>query len=147
MWEFEHSVETTPDRDFVWRFWTDVSNWAFDASIEWIRLEGHFAAGTQGVTKSPGVDPMRWVLKEVEAGEQAIIEVALDGATLRFHWRFEDIDGGGTRITQRVSLSGANAELVARQAAPEFQRGIPQGMERLATEVKLAEQRLLRSAG
>jgi uncharacterized protein YndB with AHSA1/START domain len=147
MWEFEHSVKTTPDRDFVWRFWTDVNNWAFDTSIEWIRLEGPFASGTQGTTKSPGVDPMRWVLKEVEAGRRAVIEVALDGATLRFHWRFEDIDGGGTRITQRVSLAGANAELVARQAASEFERGIPQGMERLAAEVSLAEQRRPRSAG
>lgn len=147
MWEFEHSVETTPNRDFVWRFWTDVNNWAFDTSIEWIRLEGPFASGTQGVTKSPGVEPVRWVLKEVDDGEEAIIEMALADATLRFHWRFEDVAGGGTRITQRVTLTGANADTLARQAAPEFERGIPQGMERLAAEVRLAEQRRPSGAG
>ncbi|HEX8088118.1 MAG TPA: SRPBCC family protein [Blastocatellia bacterium] len=106
MWEFEHSVEMTPSRDFVWRFWTDVNNWAFDTSIEWVRLEGPFASGTVGVTKSPGIEPVRWVLKKVDAGKQAIIEMALADATLRFHWRFEDVTAGGTRITQRVTLTG-----------------------------------------
>ncbi|HVG22127.1 MAG TPA: SRPBCC family protein [Blastocatellia bacterium] len=140
MWDFEHSVEMTPSRDFVWRFWTDVTNWAFDTSVEWVRLEGPFASGTQGFTKSPHADPVQWVLREVESEKQAAIEMSLDGATLRFHWRFEDAPDGGTRVTQRATLTGANAEFFARQAAPEFERGIPLGMEKLAAEVRLARQ-------
>jgi hypothetical protein len=141
LWEFEHSVETTAKRDFAWGFWTDVSNWAFDTSIEWVRLEGPFVSGTKGVTKSPGVDPLHWVLSEVDAEKEAVVEMALPDATLRFHWRFEDISEGGTRINQRVTLTGANAEFYAQQVAADFERGIPEGMKRLATEIRLAEER------
>jgi len=35
MWSFEHSVECKADRDFTWRFWSDVNNWpAVDCSVE-----------------------------------------------------------------------------------------------------------------
>ncbi|HYP26355.1 MAG TPA: SRPBCC family protein [Blastocatellia bacterium] len=132
MWEFEHSVETKASRAFAWRFWTDVSNWAFDSSIEWVRLEGPFASGTMGETKSPGLDPVRWELKGVRAGEEAVVEMALPGATLRFHWRFEDTAERGTRITQRASLDGPAADDLVNQGVREFERGIPDGMRKLA---------------
>lgn len=133
MWEFEHSVETEAARAFAWRFWTDVSNWAFDSSIEWVRLDGPFASGTMGETKSPGLDPVRWELKGVRPEEEAVVEMALPGATLRFHWRFEDAPEGGTRITQRASLDGPAADDLIRQGAQEFERGIPEGMRKLAS--------------
>ena len=141
MWEFEHSVETTAGRDFAWAFWTDVTNWAFDTSIEWVRLEGPFASGTNGATKSPGLDPMYWALKEVQPEKEATVEMALDEAILLFHWRFDDLEQGGTRITQRLTLTGANAEMIARQGAQELERTIPLGMQRLASEITLAEER------
>jgi Polyketide cyclase / dehydrase and lipid transport len=147
MWEFEHSVETTARRDFAWSFWTDVANWAFDTSIEWVRLEGPFASGTKGATKSPGLDPMHWVLRDVQAEKQATVEMDLAEATLRFHWRFQDIEQGGTRIIQRVTLTGPNAEALAQQGAQELERGIPLGMQRLATEITLAEERQRQNAG
>ena len=140
MWEFQHSVETTAKRDFAWGFWTDVNNWAFDTSVEWVRLEGPFASGTRGATKSPGMDVVHWVLKEVQPEKKAIVEIALDEAALLFHWRFEDIAEGGTRITQRASLTGASADSFARQIAPEFEKGIPAGMDKLVTEIERAEQ-------
>jgi hypothetical protein len=141
MWDFRHSVETTAERDFAWGFWTDVTNWAFDTSVEWVRLEGPFASGTKGVTKSPGMDPVHWVLTEVQPEEEAIVEFDLGGATLQFHWRFEVLDGGGTRITQRASLRGANADSFEQQIAPEFERGIPAGMDKLVNEIERAQQR------
>jgi hypothetical protein len=141
MWEFEHSVETTAERDFAWNFWTNVANWAFDTSVEWVRLDGPFATGTRGETKSPGIDPVHWALKEVRAGEEAVIEIALGEATLQFHWRFEDLDQGGTRMTQRVTLSGSNTESLIRDFAPELEKGIPEGMRKLATEIARAEAR------
>jgi hypothetical protein len=141
MWEFEHSVETSAAREFAWSFWTDVSNWAFDTSIEWVRLEGPFASGTRGATKSPGLDPIHWVLRDVEAEKKATVEMELAEAILRFHWRFDDIEQGGTRIIQRVNLTGSNAELFIQQGAQELERGIPLGMQRLANEITLAEER------
>lgn len=138
MWDFQHSVETRARRDFVWAFWTNVDNWAFDSSIEWVRLYGPFASGTKGETKSPGLAPVGWVLDEVHAEKEAVIEMDLTEATLRFHWRFEDIAEGGTRITQHATLTGSNAESFVEQAAPMFEKGIPQGMQRLASEIEIA---------
>ncbi len=141
MWEFEHSVETQASRPFVWRFWTNVANWALDSSLEWVHLDGPFAAGTRGTTKSPGLDPMHWLLREVRPETGAIIEMALTEAVLSFHWRFEDVAGGGTRITQCLTLTGPNADSYVEQIAPEFEQGVPQGMRKLAHEVALAERR------
>jgi hypothetical protein len=141
MWEFEHSVETPASRDFAWRYWTDVANWAFDTSIEWVRLDGPFASGTAGATKSPGLDTVHWVLKDVRAEKEATVEMTFAEAIMRFHWRFEDLAQGGTRMTQRATLTGSNTESFIETIAPEFERGIPQGMQRLATEITLAEQR------
>lgn len=147
MWEFEHSVETRASRPFVWQFWTNVANWALDSSIEWVHLDGPFAAGTRGATKSPGLDPMHWLLKEVRPETDVIIEMDLPGAVLSFHWRFEDVTEGGTRITQRLTLAGSNADSYVEQIAPEFEQGIPHGMRKLAREVALAEQREQRGSG
>ena len=118
-----------------------MNNWYLDTSVEWVKLDGPFASGTKGATKSPGLDPVQWVLTEVQAGREALIEIALQEATLRFHWRFDDLTDGGTRMTQRASLTGANADSFARQIAQEFEKGIPMGMQKLASEVELAEQR------
>ena len=141
MWEFQHSVETTASRDFAWSFWTDVSNWAFDTSVEWVKLDGPFISGTKGTTKSPELDPVQWTLIEVESGKEAVIDIVLQETILRFHWRFEDLAQGGTRITQRASLTGANADFFAQQIAQDFEKGIPAGMCKLVTEIELAEQR------
>jgi hypothetical protein len=140
MWEFEHSVETAARREFAWKFWTNVDNWVLDTSVEWVRLSGQFATGSEGATKSPGLDPMNWILREVIPQQQATIEMPLDGATLLFEWRFEDTEPGGTLITQRVSFTGEKADSFAERVAPAFEAGIPQGMQRLAVEVELAEE-------
>jgi len=133
MWVFEHTVETAAPRAFAWRFWTDVSNWAFDSSIEWVRLDGPFAGGTKGATKSPGLAPVHWILRDVRAEEGAIVEFSLAEASLEFQWTFQEIVEGGTRITQRVTLAGPGADIFVEQAAKEFERGIPEGMRKLAT--------------
>ena len=141
MWEFQHAVETKAKRDFAWGFWTDVTNWAFDTSVEWVRLEGPFASGTKGATKSPGMEPVQWFLKEVQPQQKAIVEIPLDEAALLFHWRFEELAEGSTRITQRAALVGANADFYAQQIAQSFEHGIPAGMDKLVTEIERAEQR------
>jgi hypothetical protein len=133
MWEFEQTVETAANRAFAWSFWTDVSNWAFDTSIEWVRLEGPFASGTKGATKSPGLALVHWTLRDVRAEEGATVEMPLAEARLEFQWTFQETVEGGTRITQRVTLAGPGADIFVEQAAKEFERGIPEGMRKLAT--------------
>jgi Polyketide cyclase / dehydrase and lipid transport len=131
-YKFEHAVECPVGRDFAWRFWSDVGNWAaVDSSVEWVKLDGPFARGTKGTTKPRGFAVTEWVLAEVQDGRSAVIEVAAPGAVLRFSWAFEEQAAGVTRITQRVSLEGERAGDYAG-AMKEFEAGIPAGMSNLA---------------
>ena len=59
LWEFEHAVECDADQFFAWSYWTDVSNWEKleGEAVDWIRLYGPFALGTNGATKMPGHEP------------------------------------------------------------------------------------------
>ena len=65
VWSFEHSVEATVAPDTAWRFWTTVSNWTFDPSLEWVALEPAFVTGAKGVTKPRGADPVAWCIRDV----------------------------------------------------------------------------------
>ncbi len=135
---FEHTVECRVGRDFARRFWSDVGNWAaVDSSVESVALEGPFAAGTRGRTKPRGAEAVGWSLAEVRDGEGAVVEASVPGAVLRFSWAFADAPGGGTLITQRLSLEGERAEDYLG-AMEEFERGIPEGMRSLARAMEEA---------
>lgn len=133
MWKIEQSVECTVARDFAWRFWTNVENWAaVDPGVEFAELRGPFAAGTRGVTKPRGQELVEWRIAEVENGACAVIEISVPGAVAKFFWKFEDLPSGGTRITQQFWVEGERADEVAAQIAPELEKGMPQGMQKLA---------------
>lgn len=130
-YEFECSVTCPVAKSFAWAFWSDVANWAVvDSSVEAVRLDGDFAAGTKGFTKPRGADETAWELTEVVPGERATIAIFLPGAVLEFHWKFAD-SAGGTLITQRVVLSGERAADYA-DGMQFLEKGIPEGMQSLA---------------
>jgi hypothetical protein len=132
MTEFEHSTECQVGRDFAWRFWTNIDNWAVvDPAVEWAKLEGPFIAGTIGRTKPREADPNEWKLAEVEEGKRAVIEWAAPGATMRFHWSFADLPGGGVRMTQKITLEGERAAEY-EEGMKLLEKGVPFGMEKLA---------------
>jgi hypothetical protein len=131
MTEFEHSIECQVGRDFAWKFWTNVDNWAaVDPGVEWAKLEGPFIAGTKGRTKSRGADPNEWKLAEVEEGRRAVIDITAPGAMVKFHWSFTDIAGGGALITQKVTLEGERAAEY-EEVMKLLEKEMPPGMERL----------------
>ena len=138
-WEFEHSVICPVSRDFAWAFWTTVENWAaVDSSVESVTLDGQFIAGTKGVTKSPGMEPIAWHILEADGGHRAVIEVPAPGAALRCLWMFEDATSGGTRITERASLIGENAGEYVEMFGRELEKGIPQVMRNLSEVMQKA---------
>jgi hypothetical protein len=132
MTEFEHSTECHVGRDFAWKFWTNVDNWVVvDPAVEWAKLEGPFIAGTKGMTKPRGADANEWKLAEVEEGKRAVIEAPAPGATMRFHWSFADLPGGGVRMTQKITLEGERAAEY-EEGMKLLEKGAPFGMEKLA---------------
>jgi hypothetical protein len=138
VWSFEHAVEVRSSRERAWGFWSDVAGCArVDPGVEWARIDGPFAAGAHGQTKPVGAAAIEWTLAEVTAGERAVIEIAVPGATVRFAWAFGDGMRGGATLTQRVELAGERAEQYLGAMAGLAQ-GIPQGMARLADAIDRA---------
>src|SRR5215475_356286 len=98
-WEFSHSVECNAPREFCWEYWTDVVNW--DDPPARFRIDGPFEDGARITTELPG-QTLHSVIRGVEAGRAATIELGLPNAAFCFHWRFEDLEDKRTRISQRL---------------------------------------------
>lgn len=61
----------------------------------------------------------------------------LPDAILSFYWQFEELPRNRTRITQRLALSGPNANSFVAQASI-FEQTAPDGMKRLAAGIERA---------
>lgn len=131
VWEFAHSIMCAVPREFAWSYWTNIANW-IDPPAKF-EINGPFTNGARLSTILPG-QTYHSTIHNVVAGRSAAIEMELPGATLRFDWTFEDAGAKRTRIAQRVSLSGANAEAFVTEARA-FERNLPGGMARLAAAI------------
>jgi hypothetical protein len=136
-WEIVHSVETKASPGFAWNYWTDVANWN-DPPAEF-ELAGPFAVGSRGATRLPGQEPLRWLIREVRPPNGATIEISLDGAALSFEWRLAGLPDGGTRLTQRIILSGEKADVYMEQVKAAFTANVGDGMSRLADAMATAD--------
>ena len=136
-WEIVHSVETKASPEFAWNYWTNVANWD-DPPAEF-ELAGAFAAGSRGVTRLPGQKPLEWLIREVRPPNGATIEMALGGAVLSFEWRLTGLAEGGTRLTQRIMLSGEKADTFVEQVKAAFTASVGDGMARLAAAMAKAD--------
>lgn len=55
MWVHEHAGETAANPEAVWRVLSKLDEWeSWDTSMEWVRLQGPFAVGSQVVMKPIG---------------------------------------------------------------------------------------------
>jgi len=132
LWELEESVQTKAAPALAYAYWTTVENWASDPGVERVEIDGPFQAGARGTTFMRHGEAARWQVAEAEPGCRAAIEMQLENAVLRFEWRFESNPGGGTVLTQRISLSGPGAIAYREQVAAGFGGGLRDGMLRVA---------------
>ena len=111
LWERTESVEAMAARSFAFRYWTNVENMTADPGIERVETDRPYLdrTGVRGRTYLAGGGTTDWVIVEVELERRLVIEMALPDATLRFELRFEERVGGGSVLTQRVSLFGRKA--------------------------------------
>jgi hypothetical protein len=135
-WEFQHSVDCDATRQFAWMYWTNITNWndppaKFD-------LDGPFDVGSQLTTTLPD---QTWhsVIRAIKPGSSATIEMQLPDALLSFYWKFEDLSEDRCRITQRLTLSGANAKSFVHQVIM-FEHSIPDGMTKVVAAIEQAQQ-------
>ena len=123
--------------EFAWNFWTNVKNWVFDPDIDSVEMDGPFAAGTRGFTNSKSSGRIEWRIVEARPGK-AVIEFPLSGAVGRFVWTFEQI-AGSTRITQRCTLQGEQADAYAEAVGPGLQTGLSAGMKKVCRTMRDAD--------
>ena len=135
-WTFEHSITGGVSAEFAWNFWTNVANWALDADVETVEIDGPFAAGARGVTNSKSSGRIEWRIAEAGIG-RAVIEFPLAGAVARFVWSFED-GGKTTTITQRCTIQGEQAHSFASAFGATLEAGIPTGMSKLCAAMESA---------
>ena len=132
----EHSVEADVSPAFAWRCRTDVATWR-DPPATFV-LDGPFCDGSRGTTLMPGQDPLHWRVRNVLTERSFTIEMPLDRATVCFEWCFDALSGRRTKLTQRIVLTGDNAEAYVRQIQTAFET-MPAGMHRIASDLEAAE--------
>ena len=135
--ELEHSIEVDVSPSFAWNWRTDIKNWV-DPPAQF-QLDGPFASGSWGMTRFPGQEPLRWQLREVRPPTAFVIDMPLDGAILSFEWDFEPVSNHGTRMTQRIVLSGDNATAYVEQVRAGFGSTLEAGMRRIADALVRAD--------
>ena len=133
----EHSVDAAVTPEFAWKIRTDVTTWNDPPAR--FSIDGPFSQGTRGTTIIPGQDPLRWVIGLVVPGKSFVIEILLDGALLCFEWQFDELPGEGTRLTQRIRLSGDNAEAYVTQVEKGFGPTLADGMNRVVEQLMEAD--------
>jgi Polyketide cyclase / dehydrase and lipid transport len=138
-WHFEHSALSSARREEVWPRYADVEHWSewSQKGVEWSRIDGPFEAGTEGKTKAPGFPASRFRLTAVEPERMFASEATLPGARLVFEHVIESV-GAGVQITHRARVEGPMAWLWAALMRRSIERGLPDGVDRLA---KLAASR------
>jgi len=130
LWEKEESVEATAQPVFAFRYWMSIENMAADPGIERVETDGPYRdrLGMRGTTHLVGGGTTHWVVAEVEPERRAVIDVALSTATLRFELRVDERAGGGSVLTQRVSLFGPNAAEYLAGVEAGFATSLRDGM-------------------
>lgn len=134
--QFKHTVTCNAEKSVAWTFWTEVSNWELieGDTVEWIRLDGPFAVGSKGMTKTPGQEPQHWKITQLEPEQSATIDIELPGATLHNTMRFKSI-GDQTLITQFMQLSGPEAaEFI--EGMNMLKKSTPAGLTKLAKAIE-----------
>ena len=121
----------------VWQRYVDVERWCewSRQGVEWSRIDGPFEVGTKGKSKPPGFPAGRFKLVAVEPDALFASETKLPGGRIWFEHAIEPTDSG-SRITHRAIVDGPLAFLYARVVRKSVERGLPDGVERLASTTR-----------
>lgn len=140
LWEKEESVEATAPPAFAFRYWACVENMAADPGIERVETDGPYRdrVGMRGTTHLVGGGTTHWVVAEVEPDRRVAIDLALSDATLRFDFWVDERVGGGSVLTQRVSLFGPNAAVYLEGVEAGFATSLRDGMRAVRDRIDAA---------
>jgi hypothetical protein len=128
LWQLEESVDATASPAVAFRYWTNPDNMAADPGIERVETDGPYRRGMRGTTHLTGGGTTEWVVADIDPERCVVIDMTLRDATLRIELRFESRNGGGSVITQSMSLFGANAAEYLDAVRAGFESSLGDGM-------------------
>jgi polyketide cyclase/dehydrase/lipid transport protein len=137
-WTTKASAESRATTDQIWAAYEDVPGWTrWDHELDFCRLEGPFAQGSEGVLKPRGGPVSRFVLTAVEPGRSFADRTMLPHAwlplaALEFEHQLTPLATGSTRIEHTVRISGILGPVVARLLGPKLVAGLPTAVRSLA---------------
>lgn len=140
LWEKEEAVETDAEPAFAFRYLTNIENMVADPGIERVEAEGPHRdrIGMRGKTYLVGGGTTDWAVTAIEPDRRLVIDVQLRDAFLRFAFRFDERLGGGSVISQRVSLFGPNASEYLEGVAAGFGTTLRDGMRAVGHRIDAA---------
>ncbi len=107
MWTVEHSIVTNASPGAINRLFADVASWPeWNKGIEWVTLDGPFAAGTTGQMKVPSQEPFAFRLIAVGSdGFEDETPIPDAGVVVRVRHTIET-SAGRTRVAYGVTIDG-----------------------------------------
>ncbi|GGY26600.1 SRPBCC family protein [Paludibacterium paludis] len=121
MWKTAYSIDSRARPETIWQLFRDVEGWqAWNAGIEEIQLHGPFAVGTWFTMTPPGQESLRSVLTEVVEPVVFTDETRVEGLVVVVSHRIDECEGGATRITYEIEVSGDGAEEAGRAISADF---------------------------
>ncbi len=139
MFEYEYSLEADVTPEAVWKLYNNTASWpSWDTGTEKVELNGPLAAGAAGQIKFIDQDPLPFRILSAQPNREFTDETEIPGADIfvQFTHRLTPLESGGTRITQRVSITGPAAEALGPQVGPGIIADIPQSIAALIALAK-----------
>lgn len=137
MWTVEHSIVTNASPAAISRLFADVATWPeWNKGIEWVTLDGPFAAGTHGQMKVPGQEPFAFRLLAVGPdGFEDETPIPDAGVVVRVRHAIET-SAGRTRVAYGVTIDGPQADALGPVLGPEITADFPAVLEALVARAE-----------
>ena len=134
MWTYIHEKECDIDLEKLWNYYSNVNLWKeWDEEVEKVELNGEFVSGTTGCMFMTGMDPMNFILTNVESKKLFIDETSIEPLKTKVivgHF-IEEKSNGRFILRHSVIIDGENADMLAQQIGESFTVDIPKSMEKL----------------
>lgn len=133
---YTHAIDTDVPAAAIWALYEDVSTWPeWDAQAELVTRDGPFAAGSTGMMKFTGQEPLAYRLTRVEPLREFVDETPVGDIVVRVSHLLEPTDQG-LRITYVAQIDGPSEQ--ASQIGPMITADFPATM---ASLIDLARRR------
>jgi hypothetical protein len=139
MWTTEHTEQTDVAPTAIWAALRDLHEGVVEApGGDRFEIHGPFAVGTEISVTPAGQDTFRSTIVELEEERRYADETAFGDVTLRFAHTLAPVDGGGTRITHELRISGPGAATVGPELGPQISEDFPAAMQALIATARAA---------